>query len=93
MAGLTLLAVTIYLYRKRKPILYTLLPMLLVLTATVSGMFIGVSKAISNAQWSVAVVGSIILILALWVLVEAVLAVVTIRGERKAEAAQLSPDG
>jgi len=93
MAGLTLLAVTIYLYRKRKPILYTLLPMLLVLTATVSGMFIGVSKAIANAQWSVAVVGSIILILALWVLVEAVLAVVTIRGERKAEAAQLSPDG
>jgi len=89
MAGLTLLTVTIYLYRKRKPILYTLLPMLLVLIATVSGMFIGVYKAIMHAQWSLAVIGGFILFLALWVMVEAVMVVASIHGDRRVEKAQL----
>jgi len=93
MAGLTLLTVTIYLYRKRKPILYTLLPMLLVLISTVSGMFIGVYKAIMHGQRSVAVIGGFILFLALWVLVEAILVVVSIRADRKGEEAQLASEG
>ncbi len=93
MAALTLLTVTIYLYRKRKPILYTLLPMLLVLISTVSGMFIGVYKAITHGQWSVAVIGGFILFLALWVLVEAIMVVVSIRADRKVEEAQLASEG
>jgi len=88
MAGLTLLTVTIYLYRKRKPILYTLLPMLLVLVATVSGMFIGVYKAIIHAQWSVAFIGGLIMFLALWVLLEAAIVVASIRADRKRERVQ-----
>ncbi|MFQ5581650.1 MAG: carbon starvation protein A [Mariprofundaceae bacterium] len=86
LAGLTLLAVTIYLYRKRKPILYTLLPMLLVLGATISGMVLGIFKAVANSQWTVAIVGSMILLLASWVLVEALLAALSIRKTRKVEA-------
>jgi len=89
LAGLTLLTVTIYLYRKRKPILYTLLPMLLVLGATISGMVIGMIKAIGKEQWAVAAVGGVILILALWVLFEAAVVVMRIRGERKQDS--LSP--
>jgi carbon starvation protein len=92
LAGLTLLAVTIYLYRKRRPILYTLLPMLLVLAATISGMFMGAYKAFLNGQWAVAAVGSMILFLALWVLVEAWLIVVTIRKERN-EGMAVAPEG
>ncbi len=78
LAGLTLLTVTIYLYRKRKPILYTLLPMLLVLGATISGMVMGMVKALGKGQWTVATVGGVILVLALWVLFEALVAVRTI---------------
>ena len=79
LAGLTLLTVTIYLYRKKKPVLYTMLPMLLVLGATISGMVMGIIKAVRHDQWAVASVGAVIFILASWVLVEAVLAVRSIR--------------
>ncbi|MDQ6988778.1 MAG: carbon starvation protein A [Mariprofundaceae bacterium] len=82
LAGLTLLTVTIYLYRKKKPILYTLLPMLLVLGTTIAGMVMGVSSAVAKEQWTVAVVGSTIFLLAMWVLVEALLVVKKIRHER-----------
>jgi len=82
LAGLTLLTVTIYLYRKKKPILYTLLPMLLVLGATISGMVMGIIKAIGNGQWTVAAVGAIIFTLAGWVLIEALIVVKTVRAER-----------
>lgn len=82
LAGMTLLTVTIYLYRKKKPILYTLLPMLLVLGATISGMIMGVSKAIGKEQWAVACVGSVIFLLAMWVLIEGLLVVKNIRSER-----------
>ena len=93
MAGLTLLTVTIYLYRKRKPILYTLLPMLLVLGATISGMGIGVYKAVVNQQWIVMGVGAFILLLALWVLLEAIFAVVNIRRDRRGQPAQALQEG
>jgi len=82
LAGLTLLTVTIYLYRKKKPILYTLLPMLLVLGATISGMVMGIFKAIGKEQWTVATVGSVIFLLAGWVLIEALLVVKKVRAER-----------
>jgi len=90
LAGLTLLTVTIYLYRKRKPILYTLLPMLLVLGATISGMFMGIFKALGNGQATVAIVGGLIMALALWVLFEAIMAVWNIRAKRRVEA--FAPD-
>lgn len=83
LAGLTLLTVTIYLYRKRKPILYTLLPMLLVLSTTIAGMLMGVVEAVGKQQWTVAGVGCAILLLALWVLFEAVLVVMRIRESRR----------
>jgi carbon starvation protein len=86
LAGLTLLTVTVYLYRKRKPILYTLLPMLLVLSTTISGMVIGIVGAVGKSEWTVAIVGGMILLLALWVLFEALLAIRNIRSSRKLEA-------
>jgi carbon starvation protein len=75
LAGLTLLAVTLYLYRKRKPVLYTMLPMLIVLGATISAMFMSIYKAISTEQWMVGIVGGVILFLSLWALLEAILTV------------------
>ncbi len=86
LAGLTLLTVTIYLYRRKKPILYTLLPMFLVLGATISGMLMGIAKAVGHQQWTVAAVGLVIFLLAGWVLVEALLVVRKVRSERCNEA-------
>ncbi len=83
LAGLTLLTVTIYLYRKKKPILYTMLPMLLVLGATISGMVMGIVKAIGRDQWTVAAVGAVIFLLAGWVLLEALIVVRAVRAERQ----------
>ncbi|RKZ40172.1 MAG: carbon starvation protein A [Gammaproteobacteria bacterium] len=79
LAGLTLLAVTLYLYRKRKPILYTMLPMLLVLGTTISAMLMSLYDAVLTEQWMVTIVGGIILFLSLWVLVEAILTIRRIR--------------
>jgi len=83
LAGLTLLTVTIYLYRKKRPVLYTLLPMLLVLGATISGMVMGIIKAVAGGQWAVAVVGGVILLLAAWVLLEGALVALRIRADHK----------
>ena len=82
LAGLTLLTVTIYLYRKKKPVLYTLLPMFLVLSTTIAGMIMGIFKAMGKEQWTVAAVGFVIFALAVWVLIEALLAVKTIKTNR-----------
>ncbi|MDQ6962297.1 MAG: carbon starvation protein A [Mariprofundaceae bacterium] len=75
LAGLTLLTVTIYLYRKKKPIWYTLLPMLLVMGATISAMVMGMIDAFSQQQWLLASVASLIFLLAIWVIIEACIAV------------------
>ena len=82
LAGLTLLTVTIYLYRKKKPVLYTMLPMLLVLGTTIAGMVMGVMGAVAKQQWAVATVGSVIFLLACWVLVEALLVVRKVRHQQ-----------
>jgi carbon starvation protein len=87
LAGLTLLTVTIYLYRKKKPVLYTMLPMLLVLGATISGMVMGIFKAVGKEQWAVATVGTVIFLLASWVLIEALLVVKKLRHERNIDQA------
>ncbi|MDX8388257.1 MAG: carbon starvation protein A [Ghiorsea sp.] len=85
LAGLTLLTVTIYLYRKKRPILYTLLPMLLVLGTTIAGMIMGMVGAVQKEQWTVAIVGFTIFALAVWVLIEALLVVRKIKAEHKLE--------
>nr|VFK36917.1 MAG: carbon starvation protein [Candidatus Kentron sp. SD]VFK40564.1 MAG: carbon starvation protein [Candidatus Kentron sp. SD]VFK78388.1 MAG: carbon starvation protein [Candidatus Kentron sp. SD] len=79
LAGLTLLAVTLYLYRRKRPILYTMLPMFLVLGATIWAMSIEMRRAVENEQWSVTIIGGIILGFALWLIVEGILVVGRIR--------------
>lgn len=85
LAGLTLLTVTIYLYRKKRPVLYTMLPMLLVLGTTIAGMVLGVMEAVGKQQWAVASVGAVIFLLAGWVLAEALLVVRRVRREQLCE--------
>ncbi len=85
MAGLTLMVATVYLYRKRRPIVYTLLPMLLVLGATITGMLSGLWTAITHEQWLLALMGGLVFVLAVWALIEACLVVKHLWHERSQE--------
>lgn len=75
LAGLTLLAVTLYLYRRRWPWLVTGLPMVGLLAATMLAMGENIVDFVGRGEWPLVVVGGILFMLAIWLVVEAVLAV------------------
>jgi len=91
LAALTLLAATVYLLRNKRPYLYTLLPMLLVITVTVWAMASNLIGYVAHGQWVLTAVGATILALALWVCGEAIVA---LRNLRRAAAAPVpEPEG
>ena len=75
LAGLALLAITVYLLRRGKPIVYTLAPMLLILVSTLSAMSINLAGFWADGQWTLLVTGTAILVLAVWLAGEAWIAV------------------
>ena len=75
LAGLALLAVTVYLLRRGKPLIYTLLPMLLMLVSTLSAMAVNLAEFWRAREWTLLLTGSAILVLAVWLTGEAWLAV------------------
>ncbi|HKJ89226.1 MAG TPA: carbon starvation CstA family protein, partial [Gammaproteobacteria bacterium] len=93
LAALTLLAVSAYLFHMRRPVIYTVLPMILVLTATVMAMVYNLADYIAKGNWALTIVGGIILVLALWVVLEGVSMVRANREKRRAEAAAVSGEG
>jgi len=71
-AGVTLLVVSIWLRRQGKPVVYTLVPMILVGAATIAAMtgeVLGYFRHLAD-QWLLAGMGSVILAADLWVLFE-----------------------
>jgi carbon starvation protein len=74
LAGIVLLSVTIYLYKRRKPIAYTLLPMLFMLGMTLTAMVMNLQSFIAQQRWPLVIVGSFILFMILWFTLEAALA-------------------
>ena len=75
MAGLALLAITVYLLRRGKPLVYTLLPMAFMLVSTVSAMSMNLVEFWSGGQWVLFATGAVNLLLALWLTAESALAV------------------
>ncbi len=73
-AGVTLLVVSVWLRQLGRPIVYTLVPMILVGAATVIAMLGEVRGYFANFQdqWLLAISGGIILILDVWVIGEGV---------------------
>lgn len=73
LASLGLLAVSVYLYKKRKPILYTIVPFALMLVITVSALVLNlVDLAAGFARnKAVFITGCCILLLSLWIVGEA----------------------
>ena len=75
MAGLALLTITIYLLRRGKPVLYTLVPMLFMLVSTLSAMGSNLIDFWWQGDWILFGTGGLIFILAVWLTLEAWLAV------------------
>ena len=79
LAGLALLAVTLYLLRRGRPVGWTGAPMLFMLASTLTVMSVNLTGFWSAGQWLLFATGATIFTLALWLAVEAVIAVYRFR--------------
>ncbi len=70
LAGLSLLVITIYLIKEKIFFIYTLLPMLFMMIMTGWAMKINLSNFIEQENWLLVSVGSLIVFLELWMIVE-----------------------
>jgi carbon starvation protein len=71
-AGITLLVVSIWLRRQGRPVVYTLVPMVLVAAATVAAMVGEVVGYFETSSWLLAAMGTLILACDVWVILEGV---------------------
>jgi carbon starvation protein len=81
-AGVTLLVVAVWLRRNGRPVIYTLLPMLLVAAATFFAMIGEVRGHIVEGNWLLATSGGVILVLDVWVLIEGLAALARAKQKR-----------
>ena len=70
--GLTLLIITLYLWKTKKPIIYTMVPMVFLVLITTASMILNF-KTFSN-NYLLLILSAITLALAVWLILEAVLA-------------------
>ena len=75
LAALALLAITVYLLRRGKPLIYTFPPLLLMLVSTISAMSTNLAGFWRTGEWILFLTGGSILMLAVWLTAEAWLAV------------------
>ncbi|MBU1699246.1 MAG: carbon starvation protein A [Candidatus Eisenbacteria bacterium] len=76
LGGLSLLAVTLYLWQKRKPIVYTLIPMIFMLITTLIAMVQNLGGYIRDGKTTLVIIGGLIFFFAVWLAVEAVIRLV-----------------
>jgi carbon starvation protein len=72
LAGIVLLSVTIYLLKSGKPIVYTVVPMILMLSMTLWAMLLNLEDFWGKKNWPLLIVGTIVLFMILWFIVEAI---------------------
>ena len=89
LAALALLAVTVYLLRRGKPLIYTLPPMLLMLVSTLSAMVTNLAEFWRSGEWILLFTGGSIFVLAVWLTGEAWLAVRRFRRRGAVEALEV----
>jgi len=90
-AGLALLTASVYLFRNRRPALYTTVPMMFMLITTIVASIWNIRLFIAKDAWPLAVVGGVILLLAVWLVVEGFLAYRGYATTRREEKRALAP--
>lgn len=92
LAGLALLTVTLYLRQRGRPVIFTGVPMLFMLGSTILAMLSNLRdfwRRWDEGTGALFVVGSILLLMAIWLVVEAVLAFGRARREPKVESLEI----
>ncbi|NVM01857.1 MAG: carbon starvation protein A [Candidatus Helarchaeota archaeon] len=74
-SGLALFVITVYLYKKGKPVIYTLIPMIFIALISTASMIFNLGKYINTHNWLLAVLGIIILGLEAWLISEGILVI------------------
>ncbi len=75
LAGLALLVITVYLAKKNKSIIFTVIPMVFMMIMTGWGMIRNIINYYSSSDWLLFVIGIIIMILEIWMIIEAIKAI------------------
>lgn len=88
LAGLTLLVLTLFLYRLRRPVWVTALPMLFLLCMTTWAMVINLRAFLGGDQRLLLLVGGAIFVLEIWLLFEAAAAYRRFLAARRAPSAE-----
>ncbi len=92
MAALALLAITIYLLRRGKPIVFTAIPMALMLASTLSAMASNLVDFWQGSQWMLVLTGGTLFLLAVWFTLEAWFAVRRFRRQPAVEGLEVNFD-
>ncbi len=73
LAGLALLVISVYLLKNRKPAWYTICPMVFMVLMTGWAMIKNINIFYSGNQWHLFVIGIIVLVLNIWMIIEAII--------------------
>jgi carbon starvation protein len=90
LAGLALLVVTLYLIQRRRPYLPYLIPMILMMTSTLVAMVLKLRDFYSQGLRLLFVAGGVIIAIGVWLIVEAVLALVRFRRDGKVDSLDIT---
>jgi carbon starvation protein len=71
LAGLALLVTTVYLAKKAKPVVYTLIPMIFMILVTSWAMLLNLQSFIAKGSWLLTTIGGITILLEVWLVLEA----------------------
>lgn len=85
LAGLTLLVLSVFLIRKRRPTVYTLVPLVFLLTMTVAALLVQLAGFWRDGDYFLVFLDSVILVVAIWVALEAAGTWSRVRRERAEE--------
>ena len=72
LAGLSLLVLTVYLYRKGRNILFTLIPLIFLIIMTSTAMVMSLKDYIKSRNWVLTVLSILLLSFSAWIILEAI---------------------
>jgi carbon starvation protein len=92
LAGLALLTVSVFLFKLGRPVLYTLVPMVIMLVMSLWAMVLNLGRFWREEKVALAVVSLIVLVMSLWLVFEAIWAFARRRGDLAAPAEDGAPE-
>ncbi len=81
LASLALLVITIYLARKKAPVIYTVIPMIFIIIMTAWAMVINLQTYYAKGTWHLFVFGLIIVLLEIWMVIESLIVLFKVYGK------------